>query len=247
MRSRKNVLALFFIAAVVLAFTSVLWAEDTGKININTASVEEIAKLEKIGPNYAERIVQYRKEYGPFEKPEDLMKVKGIGSKTFELNKNKSATQFNGTDRNNITKILDEAKVGLEYLIKCYPDANTFYYQVGDPEVDHRQGTRLPEDDELAERHRPAFVGFSRNELSKYAFTMALGHTVFKNIPNAASESVKYLQLAKRAYRHAKRIGQNHQDKRGYNQEHHAPQGRQENARTQGNEGHPDDHATGLP
>ena len=89
MRNRKNVLALFLVAAVVLAFTSVLWAEDTGKININTASVEEIAKLEKIGPNYAERIVQYRKDHGPFAKPEDILKVKGIGPKTFELNKNK--------------------------------------------------------------------------------------------------------------------------------------------------------------
>ena len=89
MRNRRKVLALFLITAVVVAFTSVLWGEDTGKININTASVEEIAKLEKIGPSYAERIVQYRKEHGPFEKPEDLMKVKGIGPKTFELNKDK--------------------------------------------------------------------------------------------------------------------------------------------------------------
>lgn len=89
MRNPKNVLALLLVTVLVLAFTSVLWAEGTGKININTASVEEIAKLEKIGPSYADRIVQYRKEHGPFEKPEDLMKVKGIGPKTFELNKKK--------------------------------------------------------------------------------------------------------------------------------------------------------------
>ena len=89
MRNSKNVLALLIVAALVLAFTSALWAGDTGKININTASVEEIAKLEKIGPSYAERIVRHRKEHGPFEKPEDLMKVKGIGPKTFELNRDK--------------------------------------------------------------------------------------------------------------------------------------------------------------
>jgi competence protein ComEA len=76
---------------VVVAFTSALWAAEAEKININKASVEEISKLEKIGPSYAERIVQYRKEHGPFEKPEDLMKVKGIGPKTFELNKQKIA------------------------------------------------------------------------------------------------------------------------------------------------------------
>jgi competence protein ComEA len=55
--------------------------------------VEEIAKLEKIGPSYAERIVQYRKENGPFTKPEDILKVKGIGPKTFELNKDKISVE----------------------------------------------------------------------------------------------------------------------------------------------------------
>jgi competence protein ComEA len=93
MRNRKNVLALFLIAAVVLAFTSVLCAEQTEKVNINSATVEEIAKLEKIGPSYAERIVQYRKENGPFTKPEDILKVKGIGPKTFELNKDKISVE----------------------------------------------------------------------------------------------------------------------------------------------------------
>jgi competence protein ComEA len=66
-----------------------LWAAEGDKININKASVEEISKLEKIGPKYAERIVQYRKEHGPFAKPEDILKVKGIGPKTFELNREK--------------------------------------------------------------------------------------------------------------------------------------------------------------
>ena len=90
MRSKK-ILTLFLTTAVVLAFASALWAAEAEKININKASVEEISKLEKIGPSYAERIVQYRKEHGPYEKPEDLMKVKGIGPKTFELNKDKIA------------------------------------------------------------------------------------------------------------------------------------------------------------
>ena len=88
MRSKK-ILTLFLTTAVVLAFASALWAAEAEKVNINNASVEEISKLEKIGPKYAERIVQYRKDHGPFEKPEDITKVKGIGPKTFELNKNK--------------------------------------------------------------------------------------------------------------------------------------------------------------
>ena len=89
MRRSKRILALFLMTTVVVAFTSALWAAEAEKININKASVEEISKLEKIGPKYAERIVQYRKEHGPFAKPEDILKVKGIGPKTFELNKEK--------------------------------------------------------------------------------------------------------------------------------------------------------------
>jgi competence protein ComEA len=89
MRNGKKFLGLLVVVAVVLTFVPALWAGEIEKVNINTATVEEIAKLEKIGPSYAERIVQYRKEHGPFEKPEDLMKVKGIGPKTFELNKSK--------------------------------------------------------------------------------------------------------------------------------------------------------------
>lgn len=89
MKHGRKILTLFVVMAVLMTFVPALWAAETDKVNINTATVEEIAKLEKIGPKYAERIVQYRKDHGPFEKPEDITKVKGIGSKTFELNKNK--------------------------------------------------------------------------------------------------------------------------------------------------------------
>jgi len=44
-------------------------------------------QLKRIGPKYAERIIEYREKNGPFKTPEDIMKVKGIGPKTFELNK----------------------------------------------------------------------------------------------------------------------------------------------------------------
>jgi competence protein ComEA len=89
MKHGRKILTLFVVVAVFMTFVPGLWAGETGKININTATVEEIANLEKIGPKYAERIVQYRKDHGPFDKPEDITKVKGIGPKTFELNKNK--------------------------------------------------------------------------------------------------------------------------------------------------------------
>ncbi len=53
------------------------------KVNINSASQAELEKLPRIGPKVAARILDYRREHGPFKRVEDLMKVKGIGEKTF--------------------------------------------------------------------------------------------------------------------------------------------------------------------
>ncbi len=53
-------------------------------ININSAGPEALQALPRVGPKMAERIVRYRTENGPFRTREDLMKVKGIGKKTFE-------------------------------------------------------------------------------------------------------------------------------------------------------------------
>jgi competence protein ComEA len=51
---------------------------------INRASVKEYESLDGIGPVLAQRIVTYRKVNGPFMAIEDLLKVSGIGPKTFE-------------------------------------------------------------------------------------------------------------------------------------------------------------------
>jgi len=54
------------------------------KININTATAEQLTSLKGIGPKKAQAIIEFRKKNGKFKKLEDLMLVKGIGKKTFE-------------------------------------------------------------------------------------------------------------------------------------------------------------------
>ena len=54
------------------------------KININSASEEELQNITGIGPSKASAIIQYREEQGPFSSVEDLMNISGIGEKTFE-------------------------------------------------------------------------------------------------------------------------------------------------------------------
>jgi len=60
-----------------------------GKVNINTASQEELERLPRIGPAMAQRILTYRQTHGPFKKIEDLINIKGIGPKTLERLKDK--------------------------------------------------------------------------------------------------------------------------------------------------------------
>ena len=57
------------------------------KININQADVKTLTTLKGIGKDRALKIIEYREKNGPFQKAEDLMKVKGIGKKIFEQNK----------------------------------------------------------------------------------------------------------------------------------------------------------------
>ncbi len=55
-----------------------------GKVNINTASAEELTSLNGIGQTRAESIVAYRQEHGAFAAVEDLKEVSGIGDATYQ-------------------------------------------------------------------------------------------------------------------------------------------------------------------
>jgi len=53
-------------------------------VDLNAATVTELMQLPKVGAHTAQRIVQWRKEHGPFRRPEEVMHVKGIGEKGFQ-------------------------------------------------------------------------------------------------------------------------------------------------------------------
>jgi competence protein ComEA len=68
-------------------------AAKEGKVNINTATVEELKTLKGVGEKKAEAIIEYRKKNGSFKTKEDLMKVRGIGKKLFESFQERIVTQ----------------------------------------------------------------------------------------------------------------------------------------------------------
>lgn len=59
------------------------------KVNINTATAEELSKLSGIGESTADKIIEYRRQNGKFTKIEELKNVTGVGDGKFEKIKDK--------------------------------------------------------------------------------------------------------------------------------------------------------------
>ena len=87
MKAFRKALVLM-LALVILGnvgvFAAAQKSQPVKKISINKASVQELATLPGIGVKKAKRIVETRRRLGGFKKLEDLLKVKGIGEKTFK-------------------------------------------------------------------------------------------------------------------------------------------------------------------
>lgn len=82
MLNLKRVVVLLTVIGFVLGISgSVLAADAGGKININTATAEELTQLKGVGEKLADSIVQFRKANGLFKSVADLELVKGIGPK----------------------------------------------------------------------------------------------------------------------------------------------------------------------
>ena len=57
---------------------------DGQTLDVNTASADDLTQLPGVGPSLAARIVEYRRQNGPFETIDDLQNVSGIGPSKFE-------------------------------------------------------------------------------------------------------------------------------------------------------------------
>lgn len=84
--------SLFFLPAVQATTEKIEAASATQKdnvhiVNINSATVEQLASLQGIGDSKAKAIVDYRKTHGKFDSINQLSNVKGIGAKLIEKNK----------------------------------------------------------------------------------------------------------------------------------------------------------------
>lgn len=82
---KLNSLVKGIIAAIIFTLGSLSFA---APVNINTADAKSLAEnIKGVGAKKAEAIVHYRNAYGPFKTIGDLAKVKGIGNKTVDKNK----------------------------------------------------------------------------------------------------------------------------------------------------------------
>lgn len=80
-KSVNILLAVMFVIGLSQAVTA-----SEAKININTATKEELVTLKYVGDKIADRIIEFRKAQ-PFETIEEIMQVKGVGQKLYDANK----------------------------------------------------------------------------------------------------------------------------------------------------------------
>ena len=91
-RNAARTLALAFALVALLGSATTAVAADEAAaapakkvVNINQASTDELARLPRVGPPLAGKIVSHRSQNGPFKRTEDLMEVKGIGEKMYAV------------------------------------------------------------------------------------------------------------------------------------------------------------------
>jgi len=89
MKYRRTVFAWSLVLCLALVLAPLALAQKgkaqlTEKVNLNTATAEQLQTLPGVGPAMAKRILEYRAKVGKFTKVEEILNVKGIGEKRFQ-------------------------------------------------------------------------------------------------------------------------------------------------------------------
>lgn len=84
----KDEMAVATVSTVALMMSWVVpsLVDDLRKVCINSGRIDDLMTLNGVGPKMAEKIIAHRQQNGPFQNPEDIMKVKGVGAGLFEAN-----------------------------------------------------------------------------------------------------------------------------------------------------------------
>ncbi len=101
-------------------------------------------------------------------------------------------------DKNGVPDVLDEAKIGLDWLLRCNYSKYKLVTQVQDLR-DHSVGWRLPDKDSL-QYDRVGIVGIGKNQIGLYAAVMALGYKVWSEKFSEKDFADKCLKAAENLY-----------------------------------------------
>ena len=101
-------------------------------------------------------------------------------------------------NRNNVPDILEEAKIGLDWLLRANYHNKELITQVQD-EKDQSVGWRMPEKDPL-QFDRPGFLGIGKNLIGIYVAALALGSRIWKETINFPEFSIKLKETAETFY-----------------------------------------------
>lgn len=85
-KSPISFILVFLLLAVTMTATAhaATATAPSGVVNINTADATQLSLLPRVGAKAAQRIIDFRKEHGSFQKTTDLLQVKGFGEKRYQ-------------------------------------------------------------------------------------------------------------------------------------------------------------------
>lgn len=107
-------------------------------------------------------------------------------------------------NKNNVPDILEEAKIGLDWMLRAYFEKNKLVTQVQDLR-DHDVGWRMPEKDAVG-YDRPAYIGIGKNLIGIYSATMSLAYRIWNSKLNYPEFANKCLSAAENLYSIYKKV-----------------------------------------